>query len=155
MAKSDTQIKEEFLADRANSEIDVVRDDGTSRFIKIRNKSEVGHQQNWYDIITWPGALTINGEHGTWVFSQDNDFNQTPNHRLYINAMHWERRIIARDLHCNVMEFDADAGCDIYTEGYLYNLYSIVWAIEQFNAMREETSRRVLRALTGITAAHV
>ena len=91
----------DFLKNAANMGMSVAQDNGLYRHLKFRNKT--GHQFNWFDIITWPGVLTINGDHGTWAFSRIEDmfeFFRTGLRKadeLNINESYWEEKLLACD----------------------------------------------------------
>lgn len=55
----------------------------------------------WFDLITWPGCLTIKGDMGCWTFSRVDDmltfFRSTPDDfvfgKLSINADYWAEKL--------------------------------------------------------------
>jgi hypothetical protein len=103
----------DFLKNAAAQELNVAQDDGLYRHLKIRNKA--GHQFNWFDIITWPGVLTINGDYGTWVFSRIDDMfeffrsGDRADGELRINEPYWAEKLQACDRTTYAAEeFDAD-----------------------------------------------
>lgn len=50
-----------FSADTDKHELTVLREDGLYRHLRARNPE---HGAYWFDIITWPGCLTIRGDLG-------------------------------------------------------------------------------------------
>jgi hypothetical protein len=83
-----------------------------------------------FELVTWPGALCIRGDVGTYVFSRLNDmfeFFRSPmkegDERLYIDANYWAEKLIASD--CNgrrgdgVMRYDSDLFCDYVKRRYV------------------------------------
>lgn len=66
----------------------------------------------WFDLVTWPGFLTIAGDMGTWTFSRTRDmFKFFRSSELAINASYWAEKIQngvngGRD---NAREFDQEA----------------------------------------------
>jgi hypothetical protein len=103
----------DFLKNAVAQELTIAQDNGLYRHLKIRNKA--GHQFNWFDIITWPGVLTINGDHGTWVFSRIDDmfefFRLSPREgeELRINESYWAEKLQACDRTTGAArQFDAD-----------------------------------------------
>lgn len=192
----------EFLKDIANHKLSVWLDDGLYRHL---HWSQPQNSNLWFDIITWPGCLTIRGDMGTWTFSRVEDmFTFFRNDKLKINASYWAEKLLngtsgGRRL---AQEFDEDvfrsalesqlsdyydireeqlaaiktklkeqlswhAGegqhglmqaaydfkygdfqfdpCElpsglIYEYQFIWCLYAIVWAIQQYDALRVEAS---------------
>ncbi|MFC9973613.1 hypothetical protein ACFVH6_22230 [Spirillospora sp. NPDC127200] len=54
-----------FLPDVANHEMTVLRDDGLYRHLHFRG---TGFGTYWFDLVTWPGCLAINGDMGGYQF---------------------------------------------------------------------------------------
>lgn len=59
-----------FLIDAAHHRLDIIRDDGIYRHLRMK---EPGTSCYYYDIITWPGYLTVTGDMGTWTFCRTHD----------------------------------------------------------------------------------
>jgi hypothetical protein len=108
--------QQRFERDVAQHEMTIIRDDGVDRHIKFRNPAESPY---WFEILTWPGALCIRGDCGTYVFSRLTDmfeFFRTDRGndpaKLYINCSYWTEKLIAADSHGrhdgSVMEFDEE-----------------------------------------------
>ncbi|WP_322070945.1 hypothetical protein [Paraburkholderia bannensis] len=82
----------------------IVRDDGVDRHIKFRGNDGSAY---WFEILTWPGALCIRGDCGTYVFSRLTDmfeFFRPKNERvqageLFINPSYWCEKLQA--VNCN------------------------------------------------------
>jgi hypothetical protein len=97
-----TCTEERFLSDVANHEMRIDRDDGLSRELKFRNPEGYG-SNCWFEIITWPGRLCINGDHGCYVFSRISDMFKFFRHNganadgkpLYINDGYWAEKLVA------------------------------------------------------------
>lgn len=64
-----------------------VRDDGVDRHIKFRAAS--GGSPYWFEILTWPGALSISGDSGTPHLTDMFEFSRTDDRgdpsKLYVN----------------------------------------------------------------------
>ncbi|VVE68911.1 hypothetical protein PAN31117_03145 [Pandoraea anapnoica] len=97
-----TCTQEQFLKDVGAHAMTVVRDSGTDRHIKFRNTD--GGSPYWFEILTWPGALCIRGDMGTYVFSRLADmfeFFRTDDRgdpaKLYINRGYWCEKLQAVD----------------------------------------------------------
>jgi hypothetical protein len=71
--------EEQFLKDTANHRMTVLLDSGIYRHIRLK---QPGTGNMWFDLVTWPGCLTISGDMGTWTFSRVDDmftfFRHTP-----------------------------------------------------------------------------
>jgi hypothetical protein len=110
--------QQRFERDVAQHEMTIVRDDGVDRHIKFR---EPGNSCYWFEILTWPGALCIRGDCGTYVFSRltdmfeffrtDAQYGKDPA-KLHINASYWTEKLIAADSNGrhggSVMDFDEE-----------------------------------------------
>lgn len=106
---------EDFLEDVSNHAMEVVRDDGVYRHLIFRQHEH--SWLHWFEIVTWPGALSIRGDVGTYVFSRVEDMfkffrSNGTGGKLPINDGYWAEKLIASD--CNgrrgegVMRFDPD-----------------------------------------------
>lgn len=62
-----------FASDVAGHEITVLRDDGIYRHVRFK-KSDTG--MYYFDLVTWPGCLVINGDMGSYTFSRLEDMFQ-------------------------------------------------------------------------------
>ncbi len=108
--------EQDFLRDVKSHRMTVDRDDGIYRHLRFAQP-----EHSWmhhFEIITWPGALCIRGDCGSYVFSRVTDmfkFFRSPkpdDDRLYINGGYWAEKLIASD--CNgrradgAMRFDPD-----------------------------------------------
>ena len=101
---------ERFQKDIANHGMAVHRDDGIYRHLAFRHKGE--HSWNmWFEIVTWPNALTIRGDMGSWSFSRIEDMFRffRSSEELAINPSYWSEKCESVDWRtgpCKV--FDAD-----------------------------------------------
>ncbi|SQC93443.1 Uncharacterised protein [Cedecea neteri] len=59
-----------FLRDVALHTLQIHRDDGLYRHLRFKRP---GTNAYYFDIVTWPGYLTITGDMGTWTFSRVSD----------------------------------------------------------------------------------
>ncbi|WP_176331033.1 DUF2267 domain-containing protein [Burkholderia vietnamiensis] len=95
-----TCTQERFERDVADHQMTIVRDDGVNRHIKFRKAD--GDSCYWFEILTWPGALCIRGDRGTYVFSRLPDMFQffrtdrgNDPTKLYINEGYWCEKLQA------------------------------------------------------------
>lgn len=89
----------EILRDFEGHQLTIERDDGVHRHLRFRAR---GTSTYWFDIVTWPGVLVINGDCGTYVFSRIEDmleFFRQPNGRDRINPGYWAEKLRATDCH--------------------------------------------------------
>lgn len=95
--------QQRFERDVADHVMTIHRDDGVGRHITFKKS---GTSCYWFEILTWPGALCIRGDCGTYVFSRLTDmfeFFRTDRgkdpEKLYINPGYWCEKLQAVD--CN------------------------------------------------------
>lgn len=93
-----------FLQDAANHVMTVMRDDGVNRHVRFRRPDSSAY---WFDLITWPGTLCIDGDMGTYVFRRLHDmfeffrtdqehYNRTGRaNQLAINPEYWDEKLQA------------------------------------------------------------
>lgn len=63
-------MKEKFLDDVSSHEMRVLHKDGLYRHLRFRRADSRFY---WFDIVTWPGHLTVTGDMGTYVFTRTED----------------------------------------------------------------------------------
>ena len=95
-----------FLRDTQQHTMTVVRDDGASRHLRFRGNDGSAY---WFDLITWPGTLCIDGDMGTYVFRRlhdmfeffrtDRDYMERSGRagQLAINPGYWDEKLQAPD----------------------------------------------------------
>jgi hypothetical protein len=81
-----------FLKDTAEHKMTVALDQGLYRHVKFRQPTNGWNM--WFEIITWPNCLTINGDMGSWAFSRLEDmFTFFRSKKLSINASYWAEKV--------------------------------------------------------------
>lgn len=107
------KAREDFLRDTTNHTMQVRRDDGLYRHIEF---SRGGSSIYRFDLITWPGYLTICGDMGTWTFSRTPDMFEFfgGDFDKGVNPRYWGEKLQmgtsgSRDEIC--MEFDEESFC--------------------------------------------
>lgn len=101
-----------FLVDTAFHRLEIIRDDGLYRHLRMKKP---GTSCYYFDVITWPGYLTVTGDMGTWTFSRIADmFDFFCPWQGGINTHYWSEKLeagagCARDLLAK--EYDHDAFC--------------------------------------------
>lgn len=124
MARTFTET--DFRKDVAKHAMIIVNDAGLHRHLSFRQPEH--SWLHYFEIVTWPGALCIRGDVGTYVFSRTQDmfsfFRQpTKDGSLYINDDYWAEKLVASC--CNgrhgegVMRFDSDLFRDAVWERYV------------------------------------
>lgn len=98
---------EVFLADVAKHQMRVLRDDGLYRHLYFTS----GSFNQWFEIVTWPGALALNGDMGSWTFARIEDmFSFFRSRReIEINPDYWAEKLQAKDAHGGPREWNAEA----------------------------------------------
>lgn len=96
--------EDRFLKDAAQHVMTVIRDDGLHRHLRFRKAPPAGSEY-WFDLITWPGTLCIDGDMGTYVFRRledmfeffrtDREYNEKRGHKLGINLSYWSEKLQA------------------------------------------------------------
>lgn len=109
--------QERFLKDAAAHQMEVLRDDGVTRYLRFRNPKSNAY---WFDIITWPGTLCVDGDMGTFVFRRLHDmfefFRTDQDHynrtgradQLAVNPEYWSEKLRAPDPR-DAQEYSADS----------------------------------------------
>lgn len=57
-------VADVFALDTANHEMTILREDGLYRQIRFTAPGSL----DWFDLVTWPHNLVVNGSHGSWHF---------------------------------------------------------------------------------------
>lgn len=71
-------------------EMTVLHDDGLYRHLRFRSPD---YGFYWFDLITWPGSLTVNGDCGTYTFSRVEDMFGFFRSDRGINPGYWAEKI--------------------------------------------------------------
>lgn len=104
-----TCTAEEFLKDVATHQMAVLLNSGIYRHLKFRAEKNGWNQ--WFEIITWPGHLTLSGDMGTWTFARVEDmFTFFRSSELKINEGYWAEKLQGGDSYGGrlAMQFDVD-----------------------------------------------
>lgn len=102
---TDACTEDRFLKDVSGHVMTIVRDDGVNRHVRFRRTDSSSY---WFDLITWPGTLCIDGDMGTYVFRRlhdmfeffrigRGDWNYNRNGGLSINPGYWSEKLQAPD----------------------------------------------------------
>lgn len=83
----------QFRDDVADHGLEVRSDNGLYRHLHFRGPAPNAWNM-WFEVVTWPGSLAINGDMGSWSFSRVDDmFNFFRSSELKINASYWCEKI--------------------------------------------------------------
>lgn len=97
---------ERFLIDVRDHQMQVIHVNGIHRHLRFRKP---GRSEYWFDLVTWPGALCINGDCGTYVFARIEDmfqfFRTEPGG---INPSYWSEKCVAACVTDGIRKFDPD-----------------------------------------------
>lgn len=94
-AHSNRYDEPRFLADITGHTMTVAHDDGLYRHLRFRSPGPHGWLC-WFDLITWPGNLTIRGDMGTYAFARTDDMLAFFRGQ-YINPSYWSEKVTASD----------------------------------------------------------
>lgn len=87
------EIEARFQRDTARHEMTVLHDDGLYRHLRFANPKT---SEYWFDIVTWPGSLTMRGDVGDgYVFSRLPDMFEffRGGSRYGINPHYWAEKL--------------------------------------------------------------
>jgi hypothetical protein len=102
------QIAAIFRRDTAKHKLTVLHDDGLYRHLRLSAPS-TGHA--WYELVTWPGTLTIRGGMGAYTFSRTTDMLDFFRRSAYAgqpNLHYWEEKADAIDVHSGTRGYSED-----------------------------------------------
>lgn len=96
---------ERFKSDVKNHKMEILRDDGLYRHVRFKGDGSF----YYFDLITWPGVLTITGDCSTFVFSRTTDMFEffSGNYGYGINPGYWSEKLRAPKPD-SVMEFSVE-----------------------------------------------
>src|SRR5688500_14967297 len=92
MSTEHQHIAERFKKDTADHEMTVLHDDGLYRHLRFQSPARGTY---WFDLITWPGSLTIRGDLGNaYTFSRELDMFPFFRSRTGgINPHYWAQKL--------------------------------------------------------------
>lgn len=77
-----------FNGDTENHQLSILHDDGLYRHLRFKAPDSGFY---WFDLITWPGNLTITGDMGTYTFRRVEDMFTF--FTGYINTSYWAEKL--------------------------------------------------------------
>nr|WP_233109105.1 hypothetical protein [Streptomyces sp. 14R-10] len=89
-----TKAQEQFASEAEGAGVSVLKDDGVYRHLRIHLPRA---SWKWCEVVTWPGALTLNGGLGCWTFTVPEEdplglFRPNP-HSERVNPLYWEGKL--------------------------------------------------------------
>ncbi|MFD8318617.1 hypothetical protein [Kitasatospora purpeofusca] len=108
MTAIEQRAAEQFRRDTAKHELTVLHDDGLHRHLRV---AEPGSGHLWFELVTWPGGLTIRGDMGCYIFSCAKDMFDFFRRSAWgggPNLHYWAQKADAGDIHAGVREYSAD-----------------------------------------------
>jgi len=129
----DIKAADQFTAYVTNHQMTVLHDDGLHRHLRFGTPGAVG----WFEIVTWPGSLTIHGDlGGTHTFSRLTDMFEFFRDRP-INPGYWAEK--TPDYGISLKEYSED----VLRE-------QVVDAIRDLDDADEDTGQAAKRILAAI-----
>lgn len=137
--KDHTCPPERVAHDLAGHEMTIILDDGIHRHIRFKRPTSGTY---WFDLITYPGALVIDGDCGTYVFRRLEDMFEffradRRDGKLRINPGYWGEKLQAVAKHGGYTEFDEERFDRVVKE------YLVEWMRDN----RDRTTRQQRRDL--------
>lgn len=115
MVESIHPTEQEFLNDVRGHAMTILRDDGVHRHLRFKRPDSGTY---WFDLITWPGTLCIDGDMGTYVFRRledmfeffrtDRQYQAKDGRTLFINPGYWGEKLAAISKNGGYQEFSAE-----------------------------------------------
>lgn len=95
---------ERFATDTATHRMTVAHDDGLHRHLRFRKWVETNGKEGpsssyWFDLVTWPGYLTIAGDCGTYTFARTDDMFEffRGSGKYGLNPGYWAEKVRAQE----------------------------------------------------------
>lgn len=93
ISSPEAEVLERFKRDTADHQMYVLHDDGLYRHFRFRSSRT---SEFWFDLITWPGCLTIRGDYGD-AYTFDRELDMLPFFRSKsgwgINPHYWSAKL--------------------------------------------------------------
>lgn len=87
------RVHERFTEDTTSHQLQATLHDGLYRHLRFGAPKTSAY---WFDLITWPGVLTVHGDCGTFVFSRTTDmFEFFESDGGHINPHYWSEKLQA------------------------------------------------------------
>lgn len=111
--KSLEQMERRFRRETQNHKLRILHDEGLYRHLSFSGGNFYG-----FNIITWPGHLTISGEMGDYTFAREPDMLRDFFTSAYVNTDYWEQKVTSMDVHGRITEFSRERYKEILVRGF-------------------------------------
>jgi hypothetical protein len=104
----EARVAKRFALDIADHKVKILQERGMYRHIRFMAPKSSHH---WFDLITWPGSLTIKGDMGSYTFSRTKDmldFFRRSSWDKGPNLSYWEEKLDAVDASSGVREYSVE-----------------------------------------------
>lgn len=109
-----TETQKRFTKSIAKHEMKIELDDAPHRHLRFA-KSAPSSWQYWFELVTWPGSLAINGDMGTFVFRRLPDMFEFFGTRGEIDYPYWAEKVQGGG---KVREYSEERAKQIITEQF-------------------------------------
>jgi hypothetical protein len=86
------EVEERFAGDTAKHEMAILHEDGLYRHVRFKQPKQSFY---WFELITWPGCLAINGGMDGYVFSRELDMFGFFRGQ-HVNPSYWSEKLRAQ-----------------------------------------------------------
>jgi len=88
-----SNVRRRFNSDTSDHEMTILLEQGNYRHLRFRSPKTGMY---WFDLITWPGNLTIRADMGNYSFARETDMFAWFGTE-YVNAQYWAEKLTAQD----------------------------------------------------------
>lgn len=145
MTHAERTMADRFPKDTAGHRMTVLHDDGLYRHLRF---NAPGTSFYWFDLVTWPGTLVVNGDCGSFTFSRVEDmftFFRSNGNSAGINPGYWSEKLptngrdAARQYSEKVLRARLDEELREYAEVYpgLFERYEADLAVYETTPEKE------------------
>lgn len=145
--------KARFDTDTTDHQMTVLHDDGLYRHLHFQ-APDTGFY--WFDVITWPGVLTLRGDMGTWTFARTDDmlqFFRGSSGLTRINPGYWGEKLQGGNTSGNQSceEYDGDLFTEVVNQEVNDFLESRDWPFDVREQLVADVRDNVLEDRYGNT----
>ncbi len=142
--EAEEKARDRFISDCGDHRMSVVHDQGLYRHLTFAAPRSLDR----FEVITWPGHLTINGAHGTWTFARIVDmfdFFRSSRGLTGINPHYWGEKLQGGLACGNVLteEYDSDTFHALVREYVNDFAEGSDWPEETIADLRTEVAQQV------------
>lgn len=146
MIEERLDVKNRFVNDVKDFQMEVVQDKDANRFIRFKKPdTNICH----FDIITWPGHLCISGDMGTFVFRRLHDMFEFFRGDD-INPQYWSEKLTAHDSVSGHKKFSQERFEEQIKEWFEYIEFddedqkAEIWQQIKFEVLNEDNNHEIL-----------